>query len=93
MTETIGLLAATLTTLAFLPQAIKVCRTRKTDGISLTMYALFTLGVATWFAYGLYVGSRPIIFANSITFVFATIIFSLKLRNVLRVRSKRSATC
>ena len=59
MTELIGLLAAILTTASFLPQAILVVRTRNTEGISLAMYILFTIGVAGWFAYGLLIESLP----------------------------------
>lgn len=86
MSETIGLLAATLTTLSFLPQAIKVLRTGNTDGISLTMYILFTVGLAAWLAYGLVIGSLPVIIANAVTLVFAVTILTLKIRAVRRAR-------
>jgi len=50
--ELIGYVAATLTTLAFAPQAWLTWKTRQTDGISLGMYAIFTSGVALWLIYG-----------------------------------------
>lgn len=79
--EILGLIAATLTTGSFLPQAILAIKTRNTDGISLAMYALFTSGVALWFVYGILVVSWPVIIANFITFLLAACILTLKLRN------------
>ena len=52
LAEVIGAVAALLTTAAFVPQAFKVLRTRETAAISLTMYALFTAGVALWLLFG-----------------------------------------
>ena len=59
--EWIGAAAATLTTLSFVPQAIRTLRTRDTRGISGWMYATFTVGVALWLVYGLYLHSWPMI--------------------------------
>jgi MtN3 and saliva related transmembrane protein len=84
MTELIGLVAAGLTTLSFLPQTLLVLRTGQTDGISLCMYALFTVGVAGWLTYGILVGSLPVILANAITLALAATILGLKLRVVLK---------
>lgn len=89
MTEMIGLLAAALTTISFLPQTLMVLRTGRTDGISLCMYALFTTGVAGWLVYGVLAGSMPVILANAITLAFAATILFLKVRAVLA--SGRSA--
>ncbi len=87
--EILGLIAATLTTGSFLPQAILAIKTRNTDGISLAMYALFTSGVALWFVYGILVVSWPVIIANFITFLLAACILTLKLRN--EAKSKNAA--
>ena len=89
MTDIIGLVAAMLTTLSFLPQTLLVLRTGQTDGISLCMYALFTTGVAGWLVYGLLVGSLPITLANAITLGFAATILILKVRAVWAVQSER----
>ena len=83
MTDMIGLVAAVLTTISFLPQTLLVLRTGKTDGISLCMYALFTTGVAGWLLYGVLVGALPIILANSVTLALAATILLLKVRAVL----------
>lgn len=79
--EWIGYAAAFLTTVAFVPQALKTLRTRDTSGISLGMYVVFTIGIACWFGYGLLLGSWPMILSNSIGFVLAASILILKLRH------------
>ncbi len=78
--EWLGYVAATLTTLAFVPQALKTIRSRDTGGISLGMYVVFTVGIVFWFCYGLVLGSWPMIVSNAITFVLAATILGLKLR-------------
>ena len=79
--EWIGYLAATLTTLSFLPQALKTIRSRDTSGISLGMYVVFTVGVVAWFVYGVILASWPMILANAVTFLLAATILVLKLRH------------
>jgi len=76
----IGLAAATLTTISFLPQLYHSLRTHDTRGISLGMYALFTLGIALWLVYGLLIHDLPVILANGVTLVLAVIVLVLKLR-------------
>lgn len=75
----IGYVAATLTTLSFVPQAVLTLRTREVHGISVGMYAIFTAGVALWIAYGWVLGQWPIIVANAVTFVLAATILATKL--------------
>ncbi|MDP2962501.1 MAG: SemiSWEET transporter [Sulfurimicrobium sp.] len=79
LSELVGYPAAILTTIAFVPQAWKSWRTRDLSGISLPMYALFTLGVAFWLAYGLLITSTPIIIGNGITLALASVVLWLKL--------------
>jgi MtN3 and saliva related transmembrane protein len=76
----IGYLAAFGTTISFLPQAVKTIQTKDTSGISLPMYALFTLGTLLWLTYGILSGSLPVAIANAVTFVFASIILIYKIR-------------
>nr|WP_321359828.1 SemiSWEET transporter [uncultured Hyphomonas sp.] len=83
MTDIIGAIAAVLTTLSFVPQAVLVIRTRRTEGISLAMYAMFTTGVAAWLVYGISLGSMPMIIANLVTLALASIILTIKIRSVL----------
>lgn len=76
----VGSAAATLTTVAFIPQALKVWQTKHTADISLSMYAMFTLGVALWLAYGILLGAWPIVIANSITVLLAGTVLVMKIR-------------
>lgn len=76
----IGFMAATLTTIAFVPQVIKVWKTRSARDVSLGMYALFTIGVALWLIYGLLIGSWPVIVANSITLILAGMVLVMKVK-------------
>lgn len=78
--DLLGYLAAILTTSAFVPQAIKTIRSRDTRAISLWMYMVFTAGVAFWLAYGVALGSRPIILANAVTLLLSATILALKVR-------------
>ena len=78
--ETIGVVAAALTTLCWVPQAIKVIRTRHTRDLSLVAQAAFTAGVLLWLIYGALIVSWPLIVANAITLAVATTILLLKLR-------------
>jgi len=86
----LGYLAASLTTVSFFPQAIKTVRSGDTRGISLPMYALFTLGVSCWALYGLLTRDGPLIVANAITLVPAGLILERKLRAVLAGLESRS---
>ncbi len=80
LSDGVGTLAATLTTVAFVPQVWKVWHTQHTADISLAMYALFAAGVAMWLAYGLLLGAWPIIIANAITLLLASAVLVMKLR-------------
>ncbi|MBU3738982.1 MAG: hypothetical protein FGM55_08520 [Rhodoferax sp.] len=78
--DTIGFLAAVLTTAGFLPQVWHTWRTRDVSGISLGMYCVFTSGTAGWLVYGLLLSAWPIIIANAITLTLASCILAMKLR-------------
>lgn len=80
----LGYPAAFLTTAAFVPQAWQSWRTRDLSGISLPMYALFTLGVALWLGYGLVIGSAPVVAANAVTLMLASVVLWLKILEMRR---------
>ena len=78
--EIVGSVAAACTTLCWLPQSVKIIREKRTEGISLLTQSVFTLGTALWATYGLLLNNRPVLYANSVTLVFALAILILKLR-------------
>lgn len=77
--DTLGAVAAVLTTSSFVPQAVLTLRTRDVRGISLGMYSAFTAGVALWLAYGVLLGEWPIIIANAVTVALAAVILVTKI--------------
>jgi MtN3 and saliva related transmembrane protein len=82
--DLLGYLAAFLTTIAFLPQAVLTLRTRDTRSLSLGMYSLFTSGVFFWLLYGVHRHDNAIIIANALTLLIALPILVIKLQNSLR---------
>ena len=78
VTEYLGYTAATCTTAAFLPQALKVWQQRAAAGISFGMYVIFVIGVALWLCYGVLLGAWPIIVANGVTLLLAAGILFMK---------------
>ncbi len=80
-TDAIGFFAAFCTTLSFLPQVIKIVQTRDTQSLSLMMYVIFTLGVATWLIYGILRSDPAVVVANAVTLVLSLIILGLKIYN------------
>ena len=78
--EWTGYVAAVLTTLAFVPQALNTIRSRDTRGLSLGMYVVFTIGVGFWLAYGIALESWPMILSNIVTLVLSATILAMKVR-------------
>ena len=76
----LGLVAAALTTVAFIPQAIKVSRTKSTKDISTGMFALMSSASFLWLIYGFLISSLPVIIANLALLMLSTIILSYKLK-------------
>lgn len=87
-TDLLGNAAAFLTSVSFIPQVVKILRTRNTSGISLIMYALFVTGVAGWLWWGILVGARPVVVANAVTLALSSAVLLLKIRSVLLGREK-----
>ena len=76
----IGFFAAICTTIAFLPQAFKVWKTKSTKDISLLMFIIFTIGVISWLIYGITISDLPIILANAVTLILSLFILVYKIK-------------
>jgi MtN3 and saliva related transmembrane protein len=72
--------AATLTTIAFIPQVVQIWRSRSACDVSLPMYVLFVAGIALWLVYGLLLQAWPLIVANAVTLTLASAVLVMKLR-------------
>jgi len=77
----LGLLAATLTTTANLPQVWKAWRTRETADLSLAMTVILAAGLGLWVVYGILQGDAVIVIANAIAMLLALTLTALKLRH------------
>jgi MtN3 and saliva related transmembrane protein len=75
----IGSLAAIASTVSFAPQAWKIIKSRHTSDISLGMYAVTVCGFALWTIYGVLLGEWPLIVTNTICFLLAGFILTMKI--------------
>ncbi len=80
-TTMIGLIAATCTTCSFLPQVIKIVRSKRTRDVSLLMYAVLSTGLFLWLVYGFILKDIPLIVANSISLTLSLCVLALKIRH------------
>jgi len=76
----LGTAAGTLCTISFIPQAIKLWKTRQAHDISLITFSIFCCGIVLWIAYGFLTENYPIIVANAATLVLALMIIIMKIR-------------
>lgn len=79
--EIIGFLAAILTTSAFVPQVIKVWKSKSSKGVSVTMYLVMLSGVILWGTYGYLIGSISVLAANVVTAFLQILILFLIFKN------------
>ena len=76
----VGFFAAFCTTIAFVPQASKVYKSKSTKDISLYMFLILTIGVLSWLRYGVIISNLPVILANALTLALSLFILIYKLR-------------
>ena len=76
----LGYAGAAFTTAAFVPQVLRVWRTRSASDISGTMYGMFIVGLLLWIGYGLALRAWPIVVANTITALLAAAVLLMKWR-------------
>ena len=84
--EILGFVAAILTTLSFLPQALRIRRLRSADDVSLTMYVMMVTGQGLWLVYGIVISSPSMIGANVVSMSLVAWVLSMKLRDLRRSR-------
>jgi MtN3 and saliva related transmembrane protein len=78
-TTLIGLMAATCTTIAFLPQVYKTWKARTAKDLSLGMFSIFAVGITLWFIYGVLINDLPVILANAVTLLLVCVLLYFKL--------------
>jgi MtN3 and saliva related transmembrane protein len=85
--EVFGIIGACLTTFSFLPQAIRILRSRSARDVSLVMYLMMTTGSCMWLIYGLFLGSPSLIFSNAAGVLLVGSVLALKLQDMWRPRN------
>ena len=80
VTNIVGFTAAFLTTISYIPQVIKVMRSKSTEDLSLATFLLLFLGLSLWLVYGILLKNAPLIVANIITLFFISMILIHKLK-------------
>ena len=76
----IGTISGILTTLAFVPQVVKVIKTKDTSSLSLGMYSMQVVGIFLWLIHGFVIHDMALLVANLVTFCLALIILLYKLK-------------
>lgn len=93
LTTALGLVAGSLTTMAYLPQVMKTWKSRSADGMSWSMLVILCVGIILWLVYGVYAHDTPVILANLLTLLFSSAILVMKIRYeaVPKLQAKRQA--
>jgi len=86
--EILGFVAAILTTLSFLPQALRIRRQRSAADVSLTMYLMMVTGQALWLAYGFVINSPSLIAANVVGISLVAWVLAMKFRDIKHQRNR-----
>lgn len=76
----IGTIAGILTTGAFIPQVVKVIKTKDTKALSLGMYSMQVIGVLLWLIHGINIQDMALIMANGVTLCLSLVILAYKIR-------------
>ena len=75
--EIVGLIAASFTTFAFIPQFFKIWKNRNISGVSISMYVIMLIGISMWLLYGFLIKSLAVIVANIVTGLLQLFIVTL----------------
>lgn len=87
--EILGFIAAILTTMSFLPQALRIRRQGSAADVSLIMYLMMVTGQALWLIYGFVIGSPSLIAANVVSMTFVSWVLVMKFQDIKRQRPMR----
>ena len=80
MVDALGLVAGFLTTVAYIPQVVKIWRSKSAKDVSLRTFIALTVGIAAWLAYGIAKHDLPLVLWNAVTLVLAGAILAMKVK-------------
>ena len=86
--EYIGIFAGLCLAISNIPQIIKIAKTHDTSAISLYMYIIYSMGLASWLTYGIIQRSLSMILSNAIALLFAGFVLVCKLINIIINKEK-----
>jgi MtN3 and saliva related transmembrane protein len=78
----IGVCAAVLTSLSYIPQVRKAWPRGSTEDLSVKMLIALTSGLLLWIAYGLLKGDWVIVAANSVGAILSGSVLAFKIRDM-----------
>ena len=76
----IGIMAGVLCTISFIPQVVKIFRSKHTRDLSLVTFSLFFVGITLWLIYGILIRELPVILANAATLCLILMILVMKIK-------------
>lgn len=82
--EVLGYVAGICTAIVFLPQSIQTVKTKNVQGLALSSYIIYNIGMLSWILYGVYLNSVQMIIFNSISLIFASIILYMIIKDRLK---------
>ncbi|MCC7040721.1 MAG: SemiSWEET family sugar transporter [Burkholderiales bacterium] len=78
--DPLGVVAGVLTTIAFIPQVLRIRRTRSAHDVSWLLFGILALASTLWLWYGVRLHSLPLIATNVVTLALQLWIVALKWR-------------
>jgi MtN3 and saliva related transmembrane protein len=76
--EMVGFFAASLGVASFMPQVVKIWRSKSVEAISSLMYVIYSVSVILWIIYGVMIKSPPLIIANLLILFLTISILAMK---------------
>jgi MtN3 and saliva related transmembrane protein len=78
--DVVGISAAALTSISFIPQLIKGYRTKRMDDVSAEMLGLLMFGLFLWLLYGIHIDDYIVIGSNVFGIITLALTLALKLQ-------------
>lgn len=82
--ELLGYIAGICTAIVFLPQSVQTVKSKNVQGLALSSYIIYNIGMVSWILYGIYLKSIQMIVFNSISLIFATIILYMIIKDKIK---------
>jgi MtN3 and saliva related transmembrane protein len=78
--QIIGIIAGICTSVSFVPQLIKIIKTKEAGDVSLFMLIIREVGLALWVVYGSIKGDFPVLITFAFSFLINTAVIVYKIK-------------